>query len=242
LPFLVLIAVIICGVIYARKNGSASLQRNVDFCFKCRKTNARLEQAIMTSHIWDGLRFEEALSATQRDISKIGFVPCIPPDAYGYAKYNHSRLLGHSYEKKTLDGAERSEIYYATSFVENVGQYDSEAVQNRFEIYIKRWKAIHAKEDDTNMPEPSWEKMYINFPQNERQLAWESMRCSQWGYAAPVGTYFMHGVYGMCEVVGYDEPPLGKSLCYRVKVLSSGSIVGGIHIKDSTIKKIRVKR
>ncbi len=197
----------------------------------------------MTSYIWDGLRFEEALSATQKDISRLGFVPCIPPDAYGYQKWSYDRKLGHSYDRDTPpEKTVCNQIYYATSFVENVGQYDSEAVQNRLQIYIKRWEALHPKENDVNMPEPHWEKMYIDFPTTERRLAQESMRLSQWSYAASVGSYFMHGLYGMCEVVGYDEPPLGKSLCYRVKVLSSGDVVGGIHFDDSTIKKIRVKR
>ncbi len=240
MPFLVLIAIIICGVIYARKAGIISLQQNVDFCFKCRKTNARLERNIMTSYIWDGMTFEEALAATQNDIYRLGFVPCIPPDAYNNDGIRES---GIGYERHVEhDGADKQHAYFATSHVSKIDKYDSEAVQNRIQIYINRWKAIHSKEADVNMPEPKAEEIYSDFPTTERRLAQESMRLSQWKCAAPVGSYFMHGFYGTCEVVGYDEPPIGESLCYRVRVLSSGQVVGGIHFDDSTITKIRVQR
>lgn len=244
MPFLVLIAIIICGVIYAKKYSRESFQSNVNFCFDCRKTNARLEQLIMTSYLWDGKEFQDAISATQQDIVRLGFVPCIPPDAYGVRRYSHDLSLGgvtHNFELRQ-DPRCTNTISNVTSYVEDVHAYDSKAVKTRLETYKQRWTVMHPDQDVWEMPEPIWSDLYRNFPSTQKQLSQEDMRCSQWGYAAPVGSYFMHGLYGMCEVVGYDEPPLGKSLCYRVKVLSSGSVVGGIHFNDSTIKKIRVNR
>lgn len=240
MPFLIVVALIICGVIYAKRGGASNLKQTVDFCFDCRKTNARLEQSIMTSCIWDGMDFAEALSYTQKQIYKEGFVPCVPPDAYGRRGPAWSVNRGNfdTFEPYRSQGDSHSG---RSSFVRDIDSYDSKAVQTRRQSHKDRWKAMHPN-GDIEYVEMTDGELYANFPETQRQLSWESMRCSQWGYADPVGTYFMHGFYGLCEVVGYDEPPLGKSLCYRVKVLSSGSVVGGIHFEDSTIKKIRVKR
>lgn len=233
MPLVIAVLVIIWIFVVISDKGKQNIRAIADQSFECRKTNARFERAFMTDYLLSGLSFNDAFEKTQESIISAGFVPCIPRTAY---KNDKSHFVGELGCCTTNSWFGRKNIAnVSTSYVYRIDQYDSKAVQVRRELYEAKWNKTHPNEI---MPEITDQELYAGFPVNTTQVSNENCRKYEWRIASNIGDYLTHGRFGTCEIVGYEEPPMGKSLMYKAKILDTGEVVI-IPYDDKTITKIK---
>lgn len=213
---LVIAVVAIIVIFVVIKDGNADRDRkNANYELFRRKTNAEKERETLDGFMKQGKTFDEAYSATQAEMCRLGYVPCIPKDAYG------------------TDWAGTKEIWGGeeTSYIgDPSGRFDSDAVKTRKRLLLEEGLPL------------TEENIYANFPSNNVEYEKELKRQTVRFAAIKKGEWFTYPGYGTVEVIGHEYSPLTPGHgYYKVKVLQTGEIVTDIKIGDSKIRRINSK-
>lgn len=212
MPLIIAVVAIIVFFVVMKDNGAERDRTNANYELARRKTNAEKERSILDGYMKQGKTFDEAYSATQSEMLRLGYVPCIPKNAYG------TNCAG---TKVIFNGEETSYIGGASN------RFDSSNVKSRKEQLLREGRPL------------TEENIYANYPKNKaeyvRDLKNQTVRLE----AIPVGEWFTYPGYGTVEVIGHDYSPLVPGTGrYRVKVLQTGEIVTHIQIGDRKIRRV----
>ncbi len=211
---LVIAVIIIIGlfVIFKDKSGSQDARAKNEAASR-RKTNAKLEQSILDGHMKHGLSFNEAFTATQKDVVSAGYEPCIPKDKY---KNPH---------------ATTSE----TSMCDRCEKYDSFIVKTRRSDFNRLYASSY---DEAERQIKCEEYIYNNFPNDSYEYnKWLRHSLFLKKIILPE-SYITYPFLGTCEIINFHINANGCSGRYEVRVLETGAINTIIPIGDKKITRL----
>lgn len=222
MPLVIIVFVIIAAVVIGL-DSSKSKSRTLTWHENWRrKTNAHLEQALMSRNLLYGLSFGDAYRKTCQQLIDAGYEPCI--NASEYCVY---------------DGV------WSSDTKGSLEDYDSLHVKRLKEEAYKRNPHPRAaphpllKGVEVNVPSDLelFEHVYRGFPTNE----WEYIRAVKQGSlrtkVVPVGGMLVYVGYGTCEVVSHNYSHDKTSGTYTLKSLKTGEIIT-VSMDDSGITDI----
>lgn len=210
MPLIILILAIIVVFVCAHDRKKEHDRTTANYAHSRRKTNALKEQDVLDSFLRQGLTFDEAYNATQRQMCELGYDPCIPRNAY-YAG--------------SVDGCFHSDSHVESSCLFGFGnvatKYDSPAVKSR-------WEQIRSEGRI-----PTDEEIYAGFPKNDAEYIAQLKISTVKLQAVAIGDCFVFPKYGTVKVIAHDFL-FGY---YTVEVLSTGKQLR-IKIGDRRIRRL----
>lgn len=216
MPLIFFILLIVVVLMWSKGVFERDASSNSFAAKEVRKTNAKRELEIMDGFVKKGYSLDEARSATAKMIIQEGFSPTIPREAYEIRSTFDGKVYGY-----------RTKLYSR--------QYDSAAVRQRYDRAKYIWLLTHDKGEE--MPEPSYDEIYNNFPKSLSDYKYEVERDRCLIGAFPKGTLVTKPGYDVCEVVGHTEVLGGLGWNYTLKVLRTDELIH-VSFKDTSIKKL----
>lgn len=216
---LVIIVFVIVAVVVIGLDSSKSKSRTLTWHENWRrKTNAHLEQALMSRNLLYGLSFNEAYRKTCQQLTEAGYEPCINISEY-----------------EVYDGV------WSSATKGFLKDYDSLHVKGLKEEAYKKHPfrtAPHPLLKGVEILAPSdlelFESVYRGFPTNE----WEYIRAVKQGSlrtkVVPVGGMLVYVGYGTCEVVSHNYNHDKTSGTYTLRSLKTGEVIT-VSMDDSGI-------
>lgn len=211
MPLVFAVVVIIWLFVVCHDKNKEQTRENANYEESRRKTNAEKERLVLDSYMKQGLTLREAHEATQKEMIRLGYDPCIPINAYGKDFFGRDVVYGGE-----------------TSYIpQGAGKFDSYEVKTRKELL--RQNGRQATDAD----------VYNNFPTNNYEYVQDLKRQTLQFQSIPVGEWITYPGYGTLEILGYEYSPFNPSKgYYKAKVIKTGEIVTTIKIGDKSIRQI----
>lgn len=212
MPLVFAVVVIVWLFVVCHDKNKEQTRENADYENSRRKTNAEKERLVLDGYMKQGLTLREAYEATQKEMIRLGYDPCIPISAYGTDLYG---------KKEIYDGEETSYL---------------QAESNRFDSYeVKTRKRLLQQ----NGRQATDADVYNKFPTNNYEYVQGLKRQTLQFQSIPVGEWITYPGYGTLEILGYEYSPFNPSKgYYKAKVIKTGEIVTTIKIGDKSIRQI----
>lgn len=221
MPLVIIVFVIVAIIVIGRDSGKSKSRTSAWYENHRRKTNAHLEQALMSRNLLYGLSFNEAYCKTCQQLTEAGYEPCINISEYC-----------------VYDGS------WSSATKGFLKDYDSLHVKGlKEEAYVKQYlrTAPHPLLKGVEVISPSdlelFESVYRGFPTNEREYIRAVKQGSLRTKLVPVGGMLVYVGYGTCEVVSHNYNHDKTSGTYTLKSLKTGKIIT-VSMDDSGITDI----
>lgn len=222
MPLIILVLVVVVIVISTKEGRQSNSRLDAYVREGMRKTNARLEQKLISKYLILGCSFDEAYEKAAMELEAKGFVVCTSPGRYNQPKGRYKMIGEHksiSYETSIM----------ARGYAFELHELNSNVVKTRFEILETQWRLTHPDEPIPEFPD---EIVYAKYPTSEVQYGDEFKRASKLIGIYPVGSIIYipnDGEYKILEIIDGDKrileeyPRLIFNL-YKVKNLRTGEI------------------
>lgn len=212
MPLIIGVVLIICIFVVFHDKDKDLNRKNANYEKARRKTNAEKERLILDGFMKQGMTLTEAYAATQKEMIRLGYDPCIPISAYG---------TNFSGTKEIFGGEE-------TSYIDDASKrFDSDEVKTRKRLLEKSGRQL------------TDENVYDSFPKNNAEYEQNLKRQTLQFQSIPVGEWITYPGYGMLEILGYEYSPFNHNKgYYKAKVVKTGEVVTTIKIGDSKIRRV----
>ena len=233
LVFIVLIAV--GAVIIAISDVKVDKQKEIANYCRIRKTNARLEQSLVSKYLLQGCSLKDAYKQIAPEMAAQGFVLCMSPKSF---ITDLSPNYGH-----TIEG--HSAIKHDSSLLParagSVHDHNSDAVKLQHKIVELQWKLLYP---DRRVPDFPDKTIYKNFPKNDYEYKERTDLYCRLLKMYPVGTLITipgDGDYEIIEIsMGERTTLFGKKHCMDFKMYLLQNIeTGEIRVRSTKTEGVR---